>query len=89
MQLVEKVEEIAQKKGCTPAQLAINWIREMSKRPEMPVIIPIPGSSTVERVGENSKLVSLTDEDMTLIDDVLAKFTTAGKRYPDAIPMDT
>jgi pyridoxine 4-dehydrogenase len=89
LQLVEKVEEMAKKKGCTPAQLAINWTIALSRRPGMPVIIPIPGATTVERVEENSKLVDISDEEMKEIDEILAKFETAGARYPDHIPTDT
>lgn len=89
LQLVEKVEEIAKKKGCTPAQLAINWTRALSKRPKMPTIIPIPGATTAARVEENSKLVDITDEEMAQIDAILAKFTPAGERYPDAIATNT
>lgn len=81
VQLVEKVEEIAKKKGCTPAQLAINWTRALSRRPRMPTIIPIPGATTVARVQENSKLIDITDEEMAQIDAILAKFTPAGERY--------
>ncbi|ROW02517.1 hypothetical protein VMCG_06116 [Cytospora schulzeri] len=89
IQLVDKVEEIARKKGCTPAQLAINWTRALSRRPGMPTIIPIPGATTAERVEENSKVVDITDEEMAQIDVILAKFTTAGERYPGIFPKDT
>ncbi|TGJ85996.1 hypothetical protein E0Z10_g2735 [Xylaria hypoxylon] len=89
MQLVKQVEEMAAKKGCTAAQLAINWLRTLSGRPGMPTIIPIPGATTAERVEENSKLVSLTDEEMAQIGATLAKFTPAGGCYPNSIPMDT
>lgn len=82
LQLAEKVEEIARKKGCTPAQLAINWTRALSRRPGMPTIIPIPGATTAARVEENSKLIHITDEEMAEIDAVLATFTPAGERYP-------
>lgn len=87
--LVEKVEEIANKKGCTPAQLAIGWTIAISRRPDMPTIIPIPGATTAERVEENSKLVEITDEEMAEIDAILAKFTTAGERYPGVVPTNT
>lgn len=89
MQLVQQVEAMAVKKGCTPAQLAINWTRGLSRRPGMPLIIPIPGATTIARVEENSKLVDLTDDEMAQIDVTLAKFTPAGSRYPDSIPVDT
>lgn len=89
MQLVEKVEELAAKRRCTPAQFAINWTRCLSRRPGMPAIIPIPGATTVARVEENSKVIDLTDEEMSAIDAILAKFTTVGDRYPALIPVDT
>lgn len=89
MQLVQQVEEMATKKGCTPAQLAINWTRELSRRPGMPSIIPIPGATTITRVEENSKVIDLTDNEMAQIDATLARFTPAGSRYPDNIPVDT
>ncbi|OJI81270.1 hypothetical protein ASPTUDRAFT_58565 [Aspergillus tubingensis CBS 134.48] len=89
MQLVEKVEDIAQRNGCTPAQLAINWTRALSRRPGVPTIIPIPGATTAGRVEENSKQIEITDEEMQEIDEILAKFTPAGERYPGAIPVNT
>lgn len=82
LELAEKVEKIAEKKGCTPAQLAINWTRALSRRPGMPTIIPIPGSTTVARVEENSKVIEITDGEMAEIDAILSKFTPAGARYP-------
>jgi pyridoxine 4-dehydrogenase len=89
LELVKQVEELAAKKGCTPAQLAINWTRNLSKRPGMPVIIPIPGATTVARVQENSKLIDLTLEELDEIDATLAKFEIMGERYPDYVPMNT
>ncbi|KAK2861091.1 hypothetical protein FQN49_004555 [Arthroderma sp. PD_2] len=89
LQLVRQVEKMAQKKGCTAAQLAINWTRMVAKRPGMPTIIPTPGATTAERVEENSKLIDLTDEEMAEIDFTLAQFTTAGDRYPSIFPSNT
>ncbi len=89
LQLVKQVEELARKKGCTPAQLAISWTIALSRRPGMPVIIPIPGATTAARVKENSRRVELTDEEMAEIDATLAKFEVKGNRYPDFIPSDT
>lgn len=89
LQLVEKVEEIAKEKRCTPAQLAINWTRALSRRPGMPTIVPIPGATTVARVEENSKLIDISDDEMARIDAILAKFTPAGERYPAVIATNT
>ncbi|CAK4032107.1 Hypothetical predicted protein [Lecanosticta acicola] len=89
LQLVHQVEALAKKRGVTPAQFAINWVRALSKRPGMPVFIPIPGATTSERVIENSKTFDLTDAEMTEIDSILAKFKPAGDRYPGGMPVDT
>lgn len=89
LQLVDKVRSIAGKKGCTPAQLAIAWVRRISSRPGMPTVIPIPGSTTVSRVRENSTaVVELSEAELEEIDDVLEGFETAGARYPQGIPTE-
>ncbi|KAL1861729.1 hypothetical protein Daus18300_008698 [Diaporthe australafricana] len=87
--LVNHVNEMASKKGCTPGQFAIGWVRALSKRPGMPTIIPIPGATTADRVNENSKLVELTDEEMSVIDGILEKIEAKGDRYPDFVPTNT
>jgi pyridoxine 4-dehydrogenase len=89
VQLVEKAEQLAKKKGCTTAQLAINWTRSLSRRPGLPTIIPIPGATTEERVLENSKVIDFTDEELAEIDEILANFKTAGDRYPAIFESDT
>ncbi|KAI1421150.1 voltage-gated shaker-like K+ channel, subunit [Xylaria sp. FL1777] len=89
LQLVKQVAEIAEVKNCTPAQLAINWTRAISRRPGLPTIVPIPGATTVERVNENSKAINLTDEELARIDAVLADFTPVGERYNAGIPINT
>ncbi|KAH7023383.1 NADP-dependent oxidoreductase domain-containing protein [Ilyonectria destructans] len=82
LELVAKVDDIAQRKGCTSGQVAINWLLALSRRPGMPKIIPIPGSTNPDRIRENATIVDLTDKDMAEIGDILASFTTAGTRYP-------
>ncbi|KAK1597880.1 aldo/keto reductase [Colletotrichum navitas] len=89
IKLAEQVEELARKKGVTPAQLAIGWTIALSRRLGMPEIIPIPGATTAERVNENANLVELTDEEMSEIDVTLAKFEVVGGRYPDGAPVNT
>ncbi|KAH8883995.1 aldo/keto reductase [Thozetella sp. PMI_491] len=89
VQLVKQVEELAKKKGCTPAQLAIGWTLSLSKRPGLPLIIPIPGSTNPKRVAENAVPVDLTLEELDEIDATLAKFEIKGSRYPPGIPMET
>ncbi|KFA67448.1 hypothetical protein S40285_00263, partial [Stachybotrys chlorohalonatus IBT 40285] len=82
LELVDKVNEIAVRKGCTPGQIAINWILAISRRPGMPKIIPIPGSTNPNRIRENATKVDLTQTDMEDIDKILDSFVSAGDRYP-------
>lgn len=82
LELVAKVDDIAQRKGCTSGQVAINWLLALSCKPGMPKIIPIPGSTNPDRIRENATILDLTDKDMAEIGDILASFTTAGTRYP-------
>ncbi|KAJ3548709.1 hypothetical protein NM208_g871 [Fusarium decemcellulare] len=89
LKLVDAVTRLAREKGCTSAQLAINWVRSLSRRPGMPVIIPIPGATSPERVEENSKIVELTDAEMEEIDQILSEFEIVGGRYPDYAPIET
>ena len=81
MKLVKELEEIAERKGCTPAQLALAWVRSLSKKKGMPTIIPIPGSTTAERVKENAVEVELTEADLSDINTTLANCKVIGDRY--------
>ncbi|KAI1430121.1 aldo/keto reductase [Xylaria sp. FL1777] len=89
IKLVHQVEELAKKKGCSPAQLAVGWVRALNGRPGMPTIIPIPGATTAERLRENTKVVELTNEEMAAIDKILDDFKPIGRRYPDFVPIET
>ncbi|KAI0485202.1 voltage-gated shaker-like K+ channel, subunit [Xylariaceae sp. FL0804] len=89
LELVHRVQEIAKKKGCTPAQFAINWTIALSRRPGMPLIIPIPGATTAARIDENAKMIDITDEELAEIDTILSKFKPAGDRYPKEVPTNT
>jgi len=88
IQLVDELQSLAKKKGCTPAQLAINWTKNLAKEHDLPQIIPIPGATTSTRVGENAVDIEFTNTELSAIDDILGKFTVVGGRYPDAIPIN-
>lgn len=88
LKLVNQVETTAQKKGCTPAQLAVNWVRALGKRADLPEVIPIPGATTVTRVEENAKVIELGEEDMKVIDDLINNFDVYGTRYPSGVPVE-
>ena len=82
LELVSKIEALAKRKGCTTGQIAINWVLSVAKRPGMPTIIPIPGSTNPDRIRENAKIVDLTTDDLAEIDEILKSFVPAGERYP-------
>ena len=52
--IVRRVEELATKKGCAPAQLALAWLLHQGED-----IITIPGSTRSERVEENAAAATL------------------------------
>lgn len=78
LDLVARVEALARKKGCTPAQLAIAWL--LSRGDD---IVPIPGSTRAERVEENAAAaaITLTSDEIAALDEVGA--AVAGNRYPE------
>jgi aryl-alcohol dehydrogenase-like predicted oxidoreductase len=80
MAIADGVRKIAEKKNCTPAQLALAWL--LSK----PDVIPIPGTSSVARLEENVRAVDmeLSESDLAAIEDVLPK-AAAGARYEPAM----
>jgi aryl-alcohol dehydrogenase-like predicted oxidoreductase len=78
LDLVARVEALAGRKRCTPAQLAIAWLLNRGND-----IIPIPGSTRAERVEENAAAadISLSREEMDELEGVGAM--VAGQRYPE------
>lgn len=89
LELVEQVKALAAKKGCSPSQLALGWCVALSRRPGMPVIVPIPGATTEERVRENAAAVELSDAEMAGIEETLGKVKIAGARWPAGLPINT
>jgi len=80
LDLVRRVEQIAEEKRCTPAQLALAWL--LSRGSD---IVPIPGTKRREYLEENVKAldVRITAEDARRIDEVAPVGVTAGTRYPE------
>lgn len=81
IKLLHAVEGIAQKKGVTPAQIALGWVLYQSGKEGMPTIIPIPGATTSTRVKENMKPAKLDESDMKELAEILDKFPIVGDRY--------
>jgi aryl-alcohol dehydrogenase-like predicted oxidoreductase len=82
LKLVQRVEEIAREKHCTPAQLALAWVLAQGDD-----IVPIPGTKRRRYLQENVGAVdvSLTKEDLARIDEIAPKNAFAGSRYPEAM----
>lgn len=78
LELVERVKEIAQKKGVTPSQLALAWVLAQGSD-----VVPIPGTKRIKYLDENIDAldVELSSEDLQLIDAAAPKGATAGDRY--------
>jgi len=87
LELVDRVREIAEGKGVTPAQLALAWV--LSVGAERGDVVAIPGTTKVSRLEENvgAAAVELTDEDLAAIDAAAPALATAGDRYPDMSPV--
>ncbi|HEX5042221.1 MAG TPA: aldo/keto reductase [Candidatus Polarisedimenticolaceae bacterium] len=79
LEIVRRVEELARRKGCTPAQLALAWLLAQGND-----VIPIPGSTRSQRVEENAAAVriSLTQEELDSLHAVGAM--VSGSRYGEA-----
>lgn len=84
LELVDRIEEIAAEKGCTPGQLALAWL--LAKRPW---IVPIPGTKRVAYLEENVAAVDveLTPDEVARLEEVVPPEAVAGERYPaDRMP---
>jgi aryl-alcohol dehydrogenase-like predicted oxidoreductase len=81
LQLVDKIKEIAQEKGCQPSQLALAWLLAQGED-----IVPIPGTKRRKYLEENVQAVnfSLTSKDLELINQAAPLGAAAGTRYPEA-----
>jgi len=84
--LVDLLNRIAQRKRATPAQIALAWLLA-----QKPWIVPIPGTTKLNRLEENIGAVGveLTSDDLREIDDAASKITVAGARYPEELERRT
>jgi aryl-alcohol dehydrogenase-like predicted oxidoreductase len=80
--LIGLLEDMARKKGATPAQIALAWLL-----PQRPWIVPIPGTTKLRRLDENlgAASIELTSEDVQNINDALSRLTIKGDRYPGEV----
>jgi aryl-alcohol dehydrogenase-like predicted oxidoreductase len=85
LELVERVEELAEEKGVTTGQLALAWVLAQGRD-----IVPIPGTKHVQYLEQNvaAAEVELSDEDLRRIDELAPAGVAAGDRYADMSPVD-
>ncbi|MBS4432906.1 aldo/keto reductase [Pectobacterium punjabense] len=78
LQLVEKINQLAQEKQVTPSQLALAWVLAQGEH-----IVPIPGTKRRRYLEENVAAldVTLTKEELAAIDAIFPPDAAAGERY--------
>lgn len=80
--LIARLGEIAARMRATPAQVALGWL--LARKPW---IVPIPGTTRLERLDENLGAVSLelNPDDLREIDAAAAEIPVQGDRYPEKL----
>jgi aryl-alcohol dehydrogenase-like predicted oxidoreductase len=80
LQLVERAEQMAAEKRCTPAQLALAWVLAQGQD-----IVPIPGTKRRKYLDEDLAAleVRLSATDLARIDEIAPRGAAAGTRYPE------
>lgn len=81
LDLVEHLQQLARKKGCTASQLALAWVMAQGDH-----IFPIPGTKHISYLEENAASVniSFTPEELSAINAIAPKGAASGLRYPEA-----
>ena len=84
--LIDLLARIAKQKKATTAQIALAWLLA-----QKPWIVPIPGTTNLERLDENigAVAVELTSDDLREIDSAASKITVQGARYPEKLEQMT
>ncbi|MCR5864813.1 aldo/keto reductase [Aquincola sp. J276] len=80
--LVALLRRTAERKGATPAQVALAWLLA-----QQPWIVPIPGTTKLHRLDENLGAADLllTPEDLREIREAAEAIPVQGARYPQAM----
>ena len=80
--LVDLLKSIGEQKKATPAQIALAWLLA-----QKPWIVPIPGTTKLNRLEENigAVEVEISEDDLREINSAASKITVAGERYPEEL----
>jgi len=78
MDIVELVKSVATRKGISPAQVALSWLRA-----QKPFIVSIPGSRSLKHLEDNIEAVAVTytDEEMRQLNAAIDSIQLQGDRY--------
>ncbi len=78
--LIDLLKDIGAEKKATPAQIALAWLLA-----QKPWIVPIPGTTRLDRLEENigALEVELTKPDLDEIKQALSEIEIEGERYPE------
>jgi aryl-alcohol dehydrogenase-like predicted oxidoreductase len=81
LELVEQVGRLAEKKGCTSAQLALAWVLARGDD-----IVPIPGTKHVRYLKDNVAALDLhlEEDELAALESIFPPDAAAGERYPEA-----
>jgi aryl-alcohol dehydrogenase-like predicted oxidoreductase len=84
--LVDLLAKIGKRRNATPAQTALAWLLA-----QKPWIVPIPGTTKLDRLDENIGAVALelSSDDLHDIEDAASKIKVQGARYPDELERRT
>jgi len=76
--LVQALSELAEARGCTPAQFALAWLIARG-------VVPIPGANRREHLFDNVGAVSvvLTEDDVRRVEDLVPPDAFTGARFPE------
>ena len=80
MPIVDALNTIAERKNATSAQIALAWL--LARKPW---IVPIPGTTKLQRLEENlgGANVDLSESDLADIESATSQFEIQGDRYPE------
>jgi aryl-alcohol dehydrogenase-like predicted oxidoreductase len=84
--LINLLASIGERKKATPAQIALAWL--LAQKPWM---VPIPGTTKLDRLEENigAASIELTPGDLRDIEEAASKITVLGARYPEKLEQMT
>ncbi|AII53535.1 hypothetical protein N008_16320 [Hymenobacter sp. APR13] len=80
LDLVARINELANQKNCTPGQLALAWVLAQGDD-----VVPIPGTKRVSYLEENLGAldVQLSPDELAQLDAMAPRGAAAGQRYPE------